>query len=480
MKKPKLYSIIHALNVSQISLVEKQLNTDKRKSLLLLFQLIKKADGEIIDKEILFYKLFKKKYIAANDYILRNEMRLLVEKIESVMMLFQLEKQVESDELFKIQQQLQLYKNLDIFDIYEEKWKEAKLVAQQQFQYQDVIKLNADFFEYAQFHVRSYKDRSQLYEQLIQENIQYTNLFLAKQYAYNNFIEGNTNKLRLEFQIPQTHQIPTEIATVTLTEYQTQLTQYYILVGKWFPVQSKGQTHILLEALNILQQIDSKSQIFQQEYLRLMYLIATDYSMSAEFEKANIYFEKIMEILSVNSNINKPYYLYNYAVNLTKLDDYSKAITVINSVEKDISSTNAFLKEKYQLLKIICYVFTKNTEKLKSTIPTDFSELLPEYRVYYRFVNAIYYIISDEFSVASEEINNLLRSKLINEIDIHFLSVAKFYKTVLNETIKEGTIHLSEDSLLKIKQLANEIDNTEMSVVINYMPYKWLKSTLKI
>jgi hypothetical protein len=74
----------------------------------------------------------------------------------------------------------------------------------------------------------------------------------------------------------------------------------------------------------------------------------------------------------------------------------------------------------------------------------------------------------------------MLRSKLINEIDIHFLSVAKFYKTVLNETIKEDTIHLSGEALLKIKQLADEIDNTEMSVVINYMPYKWLKSALKI
>jgi hypothetical protein len=51
---------------------------------------------------------------------------------------------------------------------------------------------------------------------------------------------------------------------------------------------------------------------------------------------------------------------------------------------------------------------------------------------------------------------------------------------VLNETIKEDTIHLSGEALLKIKQLADEIDNTEMSVVINYMPYKWLKSALKI
>lgn len=480
MKKPKLYSIIIALNGTRLSLVEKYLKSDKRKTLLLLFQLIKKAEGEIIDKEILFYKLFKKKYSAANDYILRNEMRLLVEKIESTVILFQLEKQLESDEFFKLQQQLQLYKSLDLFDIYEEKWKEAKLIAQQQFQYQEIIKLNADFFEYAQFHIRSYKNRSQLYEQLMEENIQNTNFFLAKQYAFNNFIEGNTNKLRLEFQIPQTHHIPIEKANITLSKYSTQLNQYYILVGKWFPEQSKGQTHLLLEALDALQQCTPKNEIYHQEYLRVLYLIATDYSMSAAFDKADTYFEKIMEILSVNANINKPYYLYNYAVNLTKLDNYNKAINVIDNVEKDISSTNVFLKEKYQLLKIICYVFTKNTEKLKSTIPTDFSELLPEYRVYYRFVNAIYYIIKNEFAVASEEINNMLRSKLINEIDIHFLSVAKFYKTVLNETIKEDTIHLSGEALLKIKQLADEIDNTEMSVVINYMPYKWLKSALKI
>ena len=85
MKDSKLYTIIDALKGNQFSLVEKQLKEDKRKTLLILFQLLQKSGAAEIDKEVLFYKTFKKKYSPANDYILRNEMRLLVEKIESVL-----------------------------------------------------------------------------------------------------------------------------------------------------------------------------------------------------------------------------------------------------------------------------------------------------------------------------------------------------------------------------------------------------------
>jgi hypothetical protein len=138
------------------------------------------------------------------------------------------------------------------------------------------------------------------------------------------------------------------------------------------------------------------------------------------------------------------------------------------------------LKEKYRLLKVICYLFIKDAPQLKKMIPTDFSVLLPEQRIYFRFVNTIYYIINKEFDLAFEEINNLLRSKLINEIDIHFLAVARFYKDALSLILKENTLKLSAASFKKIKQEAFLIDTNEPAVVVNYMPYKWLKTTLDI
>lgn len=81
--------------------------------------------------------------------------------------------------------------------------------------------------------------------------------------------------------------------------------------------------------------------------------------------------------------------------------------------------------------------------------------MLPEQRIYFRFVNTIYYIINKEFDLASEDINNLLRSKLINEIDIHFLAVARFYKDALSLILKENTLKLLfPASFKKIKQEA--------------------------
>lgn len=480
MKDSKLYTIIEALKGSQILLVEKQLKEDKRKTLLVLFQLLQKSGAAFLDKEVLFYKTFKKKYSSANDYLLRNEMRLLVEKIESVLIKDQVEKLTEKDILFQLKQQLLLYKNLDLFEIYEECWEEAKTVALEQYQYQDVLELNADYYEFAQFHIRNYKERLEIFDKLIDENILYSNYFFAQQQAYLSLVEGNANKLRLEYQTAQTVKIPDGKTSIDLKQFNSYTNEYYRLIGKWFPLQSKGKTNILLEALTTLENCNKNSTLYKKEKLRVLHLIATDFSMSADFENANTYFEKLFEEVPPAQFQNKAYYLYNYSVNLTKLNQYKKALTIISDAEKIIKPDNEFLRDKYQLLKVVCCMFTNNTDMLKKMIPTDFSVLLPEQRVYFRFVNSIYHIINKEYYPASEEINNLLRSKLINEIDIHFLSVAKFFKDVLHEVLKTDTLNLPEKTFKKIAEQASVIDTTEPPIITNYMPYKWLKSALKI
>ena len=480
MKDSKLYTIIDSLKGNQLNLLEKSLKDDKRKSLYLLFQLLKKSGTLNIDREALFYKLFKKKYTTENDYVLRNEMRLLVEKIESILIKEQLENLFEKDKIFQLRQQLLLYKSLELFEFYEETWKQAKAFALEQYQYQTILELNAEYFEFVQFHIRNYKVRMEIYEQLLDENLLYTNYHLAQQYAYNSFLEGNTQKLRIEYQVAKNLKIPESSVTIRLTEFSSYLNQYYSLLGTWFPQQGTGKTELLLQALEALEKCNRNAAIFKQEYQRVLYLIATDYSMSAAFEKADIYFDRFFKEIPDSQLQNKAYYIFNYAVNLTKLNQYEKTLLIISEAEKHIKTSNDFLKDKYTLLKVICYLFTKNADQLKKLIPTDFSVLLPEQRVYFRFVNSIYYIINKEFVLAAEEINNLLRSKLLTEIDIHFLSVAKFYKNVLSLILEENTLDLSDKSLEKIKKEAFNIDTNEQSVIVNYMPYKWIKSALKI
>ena len=160
----------------------------------------------------------------------------------------------------------------------------------------------------------------EIFDKLIDENILYSNCYLARQYAYTSFLEGNANKLRLEYQIKQQNKIPEKTANIELPEFSTDINEYFNLVGKWFPFQSKGKTDILLEALTALEKCNKDAAIYQQEHMRVLNLIATDFSMSADFEKAAVYFEKFFSETPDSQLHNKAYYLYNYAVNLTKLN----------------------------------------------------------------------------------------------------------------------------------------------------------------
>ncbi|MCB0508893.1 MAG: hypothetical protein KDD21_11405 [Bacteroidetes bacterium] len=480
MKDTKLHTLIDALQEQELKLIENILKVEKRKSLLLLFQFAKKKQTLKWSKEVLFYKIFQKKYTEDKDYLWRNELRLLVEKIESILIEEQVKNQLKEDQIFYLKQQLQLYKRLDLFKLYETLWKETKSLAIANYQYHEVILLNTEYFEFIQFHIRDYQQRLEIYDNLIQENQQITTQFFVHQFAFTTMLEGSSNKLRLEYYGNPEVKIPSTEINIKLNKYYNDLDKYYLLINEWFPLQSKGRTDILLQALELLEHCDKSKAIIQKEYLRVLYLIATDFSMSANFEKANVYFEKIFQEIPENKLHNVAYYYYNYAINITKLEQYTKAIEIIQIAEKHIKPNNDFLKEKYILLKVVCYMFLNDNKNLKALIPSDFSTLLPEQRIYFSFVNAIYHIIANNFELASEEINNLLRSKLIKETDTHFLAVAKFFNSALTEINKVNKLSLPPTAKSRLIKQAEKMEKDESALVNNYMPFKWLKSALLI
>jgi hypothetical protein len=479
MKDSKLYNLTSSLNSVQINFIEKELKSNKRKTLHQLFILLI-SDKSDFDKSVVYYKIFKTKHSNTNDYLLRNEMRLLLDKITRILLIKQFDDDLEKDSLFEKMQTLKLYKSLDNFELYVDAWKQAKEIAMQEYAYQKLIELNKDYYEFIQFHVRNYKDRLTILEALIEENSYYLNFFSAQEISFNTFLKGNINKLKVEYQLPIIENTNQSKIEIRLNDFDSTLQAYYRLVSKWFPEQGKSKTIILLDALAVLDKCNTQSEIYKKEKIRILYLIATDYSMCAEFEKADFYFEKLFSETDQYLFHNKAYYLYNYAINLTKLNEYNKAFDSIKIAEKFLKPSLDFLNDKYHLLKIICSIFLNDADNLKKLLPNDFSTLLPEQRVYFRFVNAIYHIIEMEYEFAYEEINNLLRSKLINETDIHFLPIAKFFKITLEELAKHQTIKLPKTSLAIIIAAQQKIESSESPIIINYMPYKWLKQHIGV
>ena len=114
MKSLLTVRLISALNEPQHTLVLQKLKVEKRNSLFVLYKLLAiKKEEETIDKSTIFFKVFKKKWTKEADYLLRNELKLLKDKIEEIIIESKL-KQYQSTIEDKIK--LDFYRDLKMTD----------------------------------------------------------------------------------------------------------------------------------------------------------------------------------------------------------------------------------------------------------------------------------------------------------------------------------------------------------------------------
>jgi hypothetical protein len=78
MKPSKLFAMVNSLSKPEIKSFLLHIQQENKKRLIKLFQLLSAHVGkEEPPPDLIFYRLFKKKYQKTVDYLLRNEYRLL-------------------------------------------------------------------------------------------------------------------------------------------------------------------------------------------------------------------------------------------------------------------------------------------------------------------------------------------------------------------------------------------------------------------
>ena len=138
--------IIHALNEQQEKLISIALKQEKRQSLLQLFKCLINTKNDVeISKSEIFLKLFKKKWTKENDFLLRNELKLLKDKIEEI---YIQEETKELPENYINQLKLKLYHQLKITDEYQSIFKKISNYNTEHNEIQNTIE---NSFAYADF-----------------------------------------------------------------------------------------------------------------------------------------------------------------------------------------------------------------------------------------------------------------------------------------------------------------------------------------
>ena len=479
MKELLTVRIVQALDNNLIKEILAALKNEKRKTLLLLFKwILENKETEFLKREIVFEKLFIKKWTKESDYLLRNELKLLKDKIEEIYIAIE-HKQISKE--FKNNCRLKLYNQLKITDEYQTVF--TKIVEDNKLHHQHYnnIEISFDYAHFIRLNIPNYEDRLKLmianqllYEQSLDAYIsekhskhclmQSHMLFQQKQ-ADNKFVE-------FEFQY--------EKLSIDTLKQQSAFNNFYIAYANAYKNFDISTIEEWENIYALLQKIPNSQSCMQIDYCYTLGNLATICSIRNFYEKAEHYFSILFNTLPSSITQQNIALTLNFITNLNKLKQYQRSKEEMqNAILKYGNKIRTFGQFKTQEIVSACHL--EDVEQLGKLLAIDYETLQPYERIFYRFFYCIYFLLKGEFELSLTEIKNLLRSKLMTEIDSHYAEIAQFLFVCIKHISANGFHNkLPQNNLNEIKEANQKIIQSNIPMFLNHAPYLWMKEKLNL
>lgn len=480
MKELKVVRLLLSLSQEDISLCHDKLKVNRRKTMYELFRNILKISQDDLEKELVYLKVFKKPYKEKDDYIFRNECRLLLNEVEEILVEQAFKREIKNKtnlyESFKVK----LYQKPSTYDLYEDEVGNLCKKYESTYDWDNALRFRIDLYEVSNFYINKYEDRTKFLGDFVRSVCRYTIQSTAQKLAFGRMMDANYAFMQGELHWEKkSEMLSMDDFIAEVNQVQTSLTQTYQSLANWYPNFSIKNTEDLVLILEQLQSsADQHVDIIIEEKRRLLFLIATNYSMSGNFEMSDMFFKRLFNEIPPEKISNPAYFKANYITNLYKMGKYEDALSSIEQINEYVGNSE-LLKSRYHLIRLICYMNLRDSKALKALIPHDFSEVKQDYKIYYRLLNIIYFYLEGDIEIAAEDCQNLIRTKIVQEWDRHFVSAIDFIGDFLNIVSKyEHLKKIPEKEINLLKAKIDFIDTHEIPLVVNYGPYVFFKKEL--
>lgn len=482
MKELRIFRLIMRLSVEENEYLVSILKDKKHKLFLSLFNAIVQTKSVQYTREELFLRIYKKKWTLKHDAAFRTDLSRLADFIENYLIEERLKKRIKTDLKLVEEERLNLYLDLKLTKELEQQY--AQLLIQYSY---DASFQNTLTEKYGNFVIKtanSLQERNNLmqnvYKNYASQSHQQNAILNAKSFYFNclqNYYYKQLNGSYLE-------EITFEKYAALIENEPIIEAKYYYLLGisnLRLDVSSSDDEliyyHLLEETAIQLLKLSAK---FQPQFARAYHIIATRYSIIGNFEKANIYYRELIDKIPPKQLADYAISILNYITNLSKLKQFDEALQYLKLLEKDIKN-DAKLKSDYNIRLLSCHLFMNNANEILMIIAKeDYNTLQPFEKIYYRLCQCNAYIIQNEFELAYNEINNLIRSKLMQEMDADYLPVTELISFLLACIFKNGKSKLTPAQLKQFDTLRKQHETVQFPYLKHYSPYLWLKQQLAV
>ena len=464
----KTQALIALLSTTEQAEFAERLQAHHRPSLLPLYNmLVQNAEA---DKATLYHAYSGKKYKAADDFLLRNELRLLNRELEAFVIANEAAEKLASGDIHTkvwLLQRMLKAKQYRVFEnTLQQHIKEAVAVA-------DFFALHLlqdlHFAYHTQYGELNEKNYLALFYEMQHED--FFGMHIAEEQSQREirkqFLLRTMNAIAPGWQSKSPYQ---KSKAYDKLQAQQQLLQKYNLLNAELYVQH-GKKKI--ETLKELAMLNPKVAAFRPSYKAKLAGIygnmGIEYFIMDDYTEADKYYQ-----LAIKSAVGKPQLdlLFNYATNLMAQDKFDKFLALYKSRERDINA-HAKTKYRFRFFAAIAYLFAGQPNQAFKLLEHDISQRpLNEY-YYYRQVYAMVYFETGDIEAAQRELENIQQSyrkrpaQTKNDKPI----TAQLLKFVQAEATKANKERYKAALLQIQKSIA---DMAKQKVTYSVMAYKWL------
>ena len=473
----KIQKLLKSLSVKELEQLEWMVYNQKRQSQKKLYKLLKKniSGNKSIQKEKAFKQVFGRLYKEDEDYLFRNELRLLTERVASLIIESESAEAIKNNPSYKDYLLLKGYYSKKLFQELESHFYKFYNYAIEQLEFYYAHQMARLYFNYLMLHKEISPLLLQEAHTVLRQDMQNLKQLYKTEGAINQHGRvASENALKVLQHPVDSTVLGTDLAFKGI-ENPHQL---------FFEAASRANQNVGEEKVKHAQeakrQIAKVAHIYPTNMVDSLAILAGAFYQLADYWEAKSLFEEALDFGARNKLAVRVDILFNYCSILMKLKDYGKVIDAIQLHQSEIDD-NLKVRFRFECFHCFCYIFKGEHEKVINIIPANIGKRPETEYQYFRFIYCILPYLRNDYEGGLREATNFVSYFNRKKASLSFyhekelaLIYKRFYHALLKYTSKS-----------QISGVFNKLLNEVTSFTVQYPIYKdyqyvlWLRETLQ-
>ncbi len=461
--------------------LQKHFSIVKKQRLEKLYKLITSAKNtEQLDKSLLFKKIFAKTYSEKNDYLWRNEIRVLKEELESFLVEKEHEHFSKNNQAYNDWLLMHAYDKLKFSDGMDEKHEDLLKEKDEYASYSFVLDACLLQLNNLNHKVPDLTKRMSEYPAQIKDSKQVLNDMIAAycaklnvQSTYFNWISYNHKQVHRENLLVNEFHITLEKNPIS--NFYNHFSQSFTISAD--PNSLKKQLKHLDEAIEIIEPLYKKNKLLHEARFLVLMAKGREISSFGYFFEAHEILSKIKADADKLNVHNKTIFYVNYITNLVKCKFYKEAL---HTLENEFTIENALYKNMLLYNRLLCYLFLRDTKNLATYITYDLDSAPFPQNYMLKMIKSAYFYLIGEQETAISIINSLLQAKSSSDNMQYYQPVAIIFKKLYTVSQKNSLQKKwSEKDIKSLQDSIHEFEETAPNEFKLVSTYLWLKDEIE-